>query len=56
MEVVYRWEDGREEVRYRRVDGSPEAAELQRQVDELHADAKAGGWESPYFTREGGES
>lgn len=33
--IVYTWPDGREEVRYRRVPGSPEAKELMDEVDAL---------------------
>jgi hypothetical protein len=38
LEVFYRWPDGREEVRYRRPDGSPEAVNLINQVDEKNRD------------------
>lgn len=35
IEIVYTWPDGREEVRYRRVSGSPEAFDLIGQVRAL---------------------
>lgn len=34
-EIVYTWEDGREEVRYRRPYNSPKALELVQQVLDL---------------------
>lgn len=42
IEIVYTWPDGREEVRYRRGSGSPEAISMKREVDYLkylHGDA-----------------
>jgi hypothetical protein len=51
FQVWYRWEDGREELRYERVYPSDEATRLQAEVDELHRRAAVGGYESPYFVR-----
>jgi hypothetical protein len=47
-EIVYRWPDGREEVRYRRPFGSDMAAELIAEVDALRA---RNAENSPYFVR-----
>lgn len=47
-EIVYTWEDGREEVRYRRIYGSVEAQELMSQVDALRERDKE---KSPYSYR-----
>jgi hypothetical protein len=47
-EIVYRWPDGREEVRYRRPFGSDMAAELIAEVDALRARNAEG---SPYSVR-----
>lgn len=47
-EIIYKWPDGREEVRYRRHKDSPEALQLVGLVEELrakHGDA------SPYSYR-----
>lgn len=51
-EIVYRWPDGREEVRYRRVHDTQESDRLIDEVRELHARAEACGYESPYFVRQ----
>lgn len=48
IEIVYKWPDGREEVRYRRPDNSKEAADLIWQVDTLRAQ---NGELSPYSWR-----
>lgn len=49
IEVVYRWPDGREEVRYRRPAGSDDGRRLAAEVAALrdrHGD------QCPYFIRE----
>lgn len=51
LEIVYRWPDGREEVRYRRPALSADALDLMGQVQQLQRRAAAGGWESPYYWR-----
>ena len=43
--ITYTWPDGRKEVRYRRVAGSPEAQEL---IDEVEALKKRLGDQCPY--------
>lgn len=48
IEIIYTWQDGREEVRYRRTDGSAEATDLIWQVDTLRA---RDGDSSPYSWR-----
>lgn len=47
-EIVYTWPDGREEVRYRRVVGTPECEEMEHEVSRLRA---MHGTESPYRIR-----
>lgn len=47
-EIVYRWGDGREEVRYRRAFGSQGADALMLEVDRLQLKL---GKECPYFYR-----
>ena len=51
FEIVFHWDDGTEEVKYRRVAGSESAAELQLQVQRLQQRAIAGGYQSPYTWR-----
>lgn len=52
IEIVYTWPNGREEVRYRRVAGTPGAANLIDQVEWLRArDGEA----SPYSWRDTAE-
>lgn len=51
VEVVYVWENGREEVRYRRPLGTEDAAKLMAEVDELQARADFMGYTSPYSYR-----
>lgn len=51
VEIVYTWEDGREEVWYRRVEGTSEAEDLIRRVEKKQLDAKIKGYESPYSYR-----
>lgn len=46
-EIVYKWPDGREEVRYRRPYGSESAAGLMKEVDSL----KERNSDTPYFYR-----
>lgn len=53
MEVVYTWPDGREEVRYRRPDGSEQAQQLERQVRMLERNLGA---ECPYSIRHTGNT
>jgi len=48
-EFVYRWPDGREEVRYRRQSDTDECAGMRAQVDGLRV---LHGDESPYFYRD----
>ena len=48
VEIVFRWGDGREEVRYRRPEGTAEANELIAQVEKLQ---ERHGAECPYFWR-----
>jgi hypothetical protein len=49
LEIVYVWQDGREEVRYRRTAGSEDAQKLIDEVEELKSRLKE---ECPYFYRE----
>lgn len=35
LEVVYTWDDGREEVRYRRPEDSEDAAKFKKEVESL---------------------
>ena len=51
VEIVYRWDDGREEVRYRRPHGSDDAKKLMMEVEILADRARLGRYESPYFYR-----
>lgn len=48
VEIVYRWPDGKEEVRYRRLVHSQEAQRLMNEVDEIKNRL---GRECPYFYR-----
>ena len=48
LEIVYRWPDGREEVRYRRPSGSEDA---ERYIAEVNALQARLGPECPYFVR-----
>lgn len=48
-EIVYRWPDGREEVRYRRPAGSADANRYAAEVAMLQAKQ---GPDCPYFVRE----
>ena len=48
IEIVYRWPDGRHEVRYRRTEGSPEAIQLMAEVDSLDLEH---GTANPYYYR-----
>jgi hypothetical protein len=54
VEIVYRWPDGREEVRYRRPYGSESAEDLIEQVHKLQRKAAEDGYVSPYFWRPAG--
>jgi hypothetical protein len=51
LEFVYVWPDGREEVRYRRQAGSPDAEKLLEELERLQ---KRHGAACPYRVREGG--
>jgi hypothetical protein len=51
VEIVYRWPDGREEVRYRRQVGTEDARRLMEEVEELEARAEFFGYETPYSFR-----
>ena len=51
LEVVYTWDDGREEVRYRRPFPSPGAWEFIGQVRTSRERAIQGRYESPYSWR-----
>lgn len=51
LEVVYTWQNGREEVRYRRSWHSEEGNAMRQEVDALIATAKARGYVSPYSYR-----
>jgi len=51
LEVVYTWDDGREEVRYRRPFPSAEAWKFIGQVRTLRERAIRGRYESPYSWR-----
>lgn len=51
LEVVFHWDDGTNEVRYRRDVGSFSAVELQAQVNSLQQRAIAGGYHCPYTWR-----
>jgi len=48
VEFCYRWPDGRIEVRYRRVDGTEECAQLKAEHEQLKARL---GDDCPYFWR-----
>lgn len=48
LEIVYTWQDGREEVRYRRPSPSEDADKLIAEVEELRARL---GQECPYSYR-----
>lgn len=48
MEVVYIWQDGTEEVRYRRSTGSRDAQEFEREVQRLQG---LWGNQCPYYIR-----
>lgn len=50
-EIVYRWPDGREEVRYRRTYGSLDAINLALQVEARKKVLAISGEECPYFVR-----
>ena len=50
IEIVYRWPDGREEVRYRR-SSAAEARGLVQEVVALKRAASKGGWECRYYVR-----
>ena len=49
VEIVYTWPDGREEVRYRRTQGTYEAMRLMKEVDDMRA--RLGATECPYSYR-----
>lgn len=51
LQVVYRWPDGREEVRYERPLYTEEARLMMAEVEELQARAEFLGYESPYSFR-----
>ena len=51
LEIVYKWPNGREEVRYRRPAGTEDARSLIAEVEELQARADLLGYENPYFFR-----
>lgn len=51
LQIIYRWPDGREEVRYERQLGTEDARRLMAEVEELQARAELMGYESPYSFR-----
>lgn len=51
VEIVYRWPDGREEVRYILPIQSTDAIRLMSEVDEIKARLDMLGEECPYFYR-----
>jgi plasmid replication initiation protein len=51
MQVIYTWDDGREEVRYERPADSEDAAKFRAEVEKLHQYAKEGSYVSPYSIR-----
>lgn len=51
VEFVYRWPDGREEVRYRRPHGTRNTELMIEKVHALQRKAICGGWDCPYFWR-----
>lgn len=51
LQIVFRWPDGREEVRYERGLGTNDARLMMAEVDELQARADALGYENPYSYR-----
>lgn len=52
IEFLYRWPDGREEVRYRRGQGTTEAERMKRSIDELAEKLGTKEEPFPYFYRE----
>lgn len=51
LEIVYTWEDGREEVRYRRPYPSEDACKMIGQVREIREQANERRYKSPYSWR-----
>ena len=51
IEFVYKWDDGREEVRYRRPEKDPETNKMISEIYKLQERGKLNGYQSPYFYR-----
>lgn len=50
-EIIYTWPDGREEVRYRKAYGSPEAIVMVDDINTLQERCAQAGIKSPYSYR-----
>lgn len=51
LEIIYTWPNGREEVRYRRPDGTDDAKRLMDEVDAMKSRLESMGEECPYSYR-----
>lgn len=51
IEFVFTWDDGREEVRYRRPEGSSDTFKMISEITKLQERGRNNGYKSPYSYR-----